>query len=272
MRLTKKKRKMISVIMPVFNTERYVCAAIESILRQTYANFELIIVNDYSRDLTMNRITRYEDSRVRVIQNSRRLGVAKSLNQGLKLARGQYIARMDADDISHPQRFEKQLNFLEFHTDIGVLGSWVKIIDENGKKRGFIRAPIDDASIKTRLFWSRGFVHSAVMMRKSLLQKLGNYDETLNGAEDYDLWLRLGRFTKFHNLPWYLLDYRKTLSSVSFTNLTFVQRSAVRAGIKALTKYGYSLRYILPIIILLISSAIPIGIKKSVYRRYFQYE
>lgn len=117
--------------MPVYNAEKFLKPAIESILNQTFSDFELIIIDDNSNDKTADIIKSYNDNRIKHIVNPNRIGFTNSLNQGLKIAQGDYIARMDADDISDPERFSKEIEFLENNPDIGVCGSWMKIIDEN---------------------------------------------------------------------------------------------------------------------------------------------
>ena len=142
------RHPLISVILPAYNADRYLTEAIKSILAQTYSNFELIILNDGSTDHTEQIILGFTDSRILYIDNHQNLGIVATLNKGLSVAQGEYIARMDADDISTAVRFEHQINYLETHPAVGVLGSAIQIIDRRGKyqRSGFF--PTEDTLIR----------------------------------------------------------------------------------------------------------------------------
>lgn len=196
----------ISVIMPVYNGERYLKEAIDSILSQTYGDFELIIIDDGSTDATEKMILAYQDHRIRYDKNEKNLGVAASLNRGLDLAKGEYVARMDADDISLSDRFEKQVNFMEAHPEVGVLGGAVLLLFPEGTCK-FPLSPSDD-QIRVDLLFNSAFAHPAVMIRRSVLTGL-RYEEEFIKCEDYRLWTKLAPVCKMANLSDVILQYRQ---------------------------------------------------------------
>ncbi len=204
----------ISVIMPVYNGEKYLREAIDSILNQSYCDFEFIIINDCSSDSTEEIIKSYDDSRIVYIKNEVNLGVAGTLNIGLNMAKGEYIARMDADDISLQTRFEKQIDFMDNHPEIGVCGTNVIVFSENSEKA--TKFPVDKSEFLFNLFFSSQIVHPTVMLRRKLvLDGLYKYDVRWEGREDYALWLKLINHTNLANLQEPLLKYRIHNSQVT---------------------------------------------------------
>ena len=198
----------ISVIMPVYNGEKYLKEAVDSILGQTLVDFEFIIINDGSTDGTDEMLSSYNDPRITVIKQTNQ-GVTKSLNNGLARAQGDYIARMDADDVAKPQRFAIQAAFLDSHPEIALCGSWAKAIDKDGREIGdFNYPPLTHAKIRHYYFWHNPFIHSSVMFRKTAIESCGNYDETVKRAQDYELWGRIISKFQTANLPEQLLLYR----------------------------------------------------------------
>lgn len=197
----------ISVIMPAYNAEKYIAEAIDSILGQTYGDFELIILNDCSADRTEEIVLSYDDPRIVYLKNEENLGVAATLNKGLALAKGKYIARMDADDISSPERFEKQAAYLDVQKDVAVLGTNVEIFGEAGTIcTGW--SATDSAQMKVDLLFACGLAHPSVMMRTEVIRELGGYDPQFNGLEDYELWCRVLEKHQITTLPDVLLRYR----------------------------------------------------------------
>ena len=205
----------ISVILPVYNGEKYLAEAIDSILSQTYQNFELIIINDCSSDRTPEIISSFTDERIRIINNPSNMKISRSLNKGIELAQGQFIARMDADDISLPERFQKQVAFLENYPDIGVVGSWIRRIDEKGNFINNMFRETRPETIKWDLFFGSPIAHPSVMMRAEVVRSSGGYSIDAFGCEDYELWTRLIKITRFANLPENLLLYRIHSENVS---------------------------------------------------------
>ena len=197
---------LISVLMAVYNGEKYLREAIDSILNQTYTNFEFLIVNDGSIDLTEDIILSYSDNRIRYIKNETNLKLIASLNKGLDLAIGKYIARMDADDISLPERLEKQVDFMERNQEIGVLGTSVKTIGlENNYEVKFEKG--HDA-IRLKLLFNNYLHHPTVMLRKTILDNFNlKYPDVLH-AEDYALWIEMTKYTRIEILSDVLLLYR----------------------------------------------------------------
>jgi len=208
---------MISVLMPVYNGEKYLREAIESILNQTYNDFEFIILNDGSTDRTEKIILSYDDSRIVYVKNEENLGIIKSLNKGLKLAKSKYIARMDADDISCPQRFKIQVKFMEANPDFTVCGTWTEVFREKDKYVN--KTPVTNEEVKATLFFNSAIAHPTVFLRnKVIIEKELFYDENYIHVEDYELWCRMSSKIKFANIPEVLLEYRYHSESISLKN------------------------------------------------------
>ena len=200
-----KLQPKLTVLMPVYNCELYIKEAIDSILNQTYTNFELLIIDDASTDKTVELIKKCLDVRINLIQKPVNKGLTDSLNHGLKIAKGKYIARMDGDDISLPERFAKQIFFLEENQEVILCGSWFSII---GSDR-VVKVPEHHNEIKLAFLKGNCIAHPSVMMRKQALDAFQVvYDVSKEPAEDYDLWVRLLLKGKLHNLQEVLLDYR----------------------------------------------------------------
>jgi glycosyltransferase involved in cell wall biosynthesis len=211
---------LISVVMPVFNAEKFLAYAIESILNQTYPDFEFIIIDDGSTDDSLEIINKYEkqDDRIKVIINNGNIGLAKSLNKGIELAKGKYIARMDADDISLPERFEKQISFLENNPSIGVLGTSFKLIDGKNIVQRKIDVFSDSHLIRWGMFFKCQMAHPSVMMRNSIFKDLGiRYEESLSSASDYDLWFQILSHYDMANLSTSYFLYRIHKNRISST-------------------------------------------------------
>jgi glycosyltransferase involved in cell wall biosynthesis len=210
------KSPSISVIMSVYNGERYLKEAIESILNQTFTDFEFIIVNDKSTDNSAKIISGFNDPRIVVIENSENIGLTKSLNKALKVARGEYIARMDCDDISLPKRFEIQKKFMDENMNIVLLGGKTIIINNEGTETGkkdVIQNPLE---LKFRLLISNQISHSTVMFRTAIVIELGGYNEEYRYVQDYELWSRLNKLGYLiSNIDEALLKYRFHAESIT---------------------------------------------------------
>jgi len=212
----------IGVIMPVYNTEKYVAEAIESILNQTFTDFELIIINDCSTDRTPEIIAEYalKDQRIRLINNPQNSGPAKSRNDGILQSHGIYIALMDADDISHPDRLEKQVAYLDHHQEVMVLGSSVQKIDSAGNPLEIWRLPVQDRIIRWHILFrnSKVFCNPAIMHRKTLFNIMAMYNKELKSFIDSELWTRIfdHKDIDLANSPENLLDYRVHSDSITF--------------------------------------------------------
>ena len=208
----------VTVLMTVYNGERHLREAVESIVHQTFQDFEFLIINDGSTDGTRELVLSYSDPRIRLLDNGHNLGQTRSLNRGLELAEGQYIARQDADDISEPERLARQVAFLETHTEVALLGTWYTKIDTEGTPLGERRLPCNSIQVRWSLLFFCPFVHSAVMFRKSaVLEQIGFYNEAFVYAQDYELWSRIARCLLVANLGEYLVRYRITPWSMTST-------------------------------------------------------
>ena len=199
---------MISVVMPVYNAEKYVAEAVESILQQTYTDFEFIIIDDCSTDNSYGILQTYaaKDIRIRLFKNDVNNKLPKTLNFGIAQSNGKYIARMDADDISLPERFAKQVEFMESHPEIGVCGTWIKeFIDENKQITRMVEYPVEHKLISiTLLFDENCLAHPSTLLKREIFTDIQLYYESSFGgaAEDYELWVRLlVHGILFHNFP-----------------------------------------------------------------------
>jgi len=210
---------LVSVLMPVRNAKPFLSEAIDSILRQTLRNIELVIVDDGSTDDSNDVVLAYAaiDSRVRYVRRHQR-GLVAALNEAISLSRGCYVARMDADDVAHPDRLLLQMAFLAANRDCVAVGSQVECIDRDGSLIGFLKYEQSHEDIEDRLLCRRlgpTMAHPAVTMRRSVLEAVGGYRAKFQASEDRDLWLRLGERGRLANLPDVLLRYRLHLDSFS---------------------------------------------------------
>lgn len=200
-------RPTISVVMPVYNGEKYVGRAIESILRQTFLEFEFLIVDDGSTDATPTLLDEYaaRDARIRLLAQPYNTGIAAAGSRGCRETRGRYIARMDADDVSAPSRFEKQVAYLDTHSDVGILGGNIRECDERGARAEIWRRPTEPNVIAWFLIFGNCIAHPTVMMRRDVFERFGPYRDC--ACEDYDFWSRAHSETKMANLPDVLVHY-----------------------------------------------------------------
>ncbi|SEH57646.1 Glycosyl transferase family 2 [Paenimyroides aquimaris] len=208
----------LSVILPVYNAEKFVAKAIQSVLNQTYKDFELIVINDGSKDNSLKIIQSFTDERIRLIDQENQ-GLAKTLNIGLELAQGNYIARMDADDICLKHRFQEQMTYLKKHPDIGLLGTAVEIIDENDKHLSY-HAPYIGHDKLVQFMNQKGnpFKHPTVMFKREIALRCGGFNEHIGKYfEDYFLWNLIAEKAKIDNLPKVLLKYRISSGSIMST-------------------------------------------------------
>lgn len=209
------KGPKVSVVMSVYNGERYLIEAVQSILCQTFPDFEFIIINDGSTDRTPQILSEFDDPRVKVVSQLNR-GLTVSLNNGIRLARGEYIARMDADDVSEPQRLEQEVKLLDRHPDVALVACWYKVIDEYGEVLASRKLPVDSKQLAMLLKDENPICHGSVLIRKKVLEDVGLYNESLRYAQDYELWLRmLHKSYKFGAVPEFLYRYRLSPDSLA---------------------------------------------------------
>jgi glycosyltransferase involved in cell wall biosynthesis len=199
----------ISVVLPVYNAAPFLAQAVDSILAQTFADFELIVLDDGSTDATPAILQRYaSDGRVRLLRQPN-AGVVPTLNRGLDLCTGELIARMDADDIAHPRRLEAQVRFMSMRPEVGLLGTAYRLIDAQGRDLGAQPVALNDLAIRWASLLTSPFAHPTVMMRRATLERHGlRYSAEAETVEDYDLFARSLEFWRGANLDQPLLQYR----------------------------------------------------------------
>jgi hypothetical protein len=227
----------ISVVMSVYNGEKFLIEAIDSILGQTFADFEFIIIDDGSTDSTSKILSDYakRDERVRVFAQENR-GRAESLNCGIDRARAPLIARMDADDISLPHRLEQQLEFMKTHSEIGLLGGAAELVSPGKIKFGVHQPPIDDGEIRQALLSSNPFFHPTLVLRKDIVREVGGYRKALMDADDYDLILRMAERSKVANIASCVLLYRIHSNQVSVRAMTHQKECVLAARAAAILR------------------------------------
>jgi len=235
----------VSVLMPAYNAEAYIADAIESILEQSFKDFELIIVDDNSSDATNAIIKRYasKDKRVKLVKNEQNLKISASLNKGIAIAKGKYIARMDADDKSLPERLQTQVNFLDQNKQVVLVGSAINVCDSRLKKINVRRYNSGDTLIRQKIFRYGQFCHPAVMFRTAAGVEAGGYDPSLYDAEDYDFFFRLGLHGDMANLNDVLLNYRTSKTSVSASRAKRQELLTLYVRLKATVEYGYEMGF-----------------------------
>ena len=201
------RKPKVTVLMPIYNGETYLKQAIESILKQTFSDFEFLIINDGSIDASVDIIQSIKDNRIRVVHNESNLSLVPTLNKGLELSRGEYVVRMDCDDISLPERLDKQVAFMDHYQEVGVCGTWMRKI---GITQGQIfKRPTDDASIRCGMLFNNMLLHPSVIIRKKLIDDFSfRYDSHFKHAEDYELWIRCSEHASLANINEVLLEYR----------------------------------------------------------------
>lgn len=214
--------KKVSFIMPLYNAERYVQQAIESVLNQTYKNFELILIDDVSTDSTMEKVEKYKDERIRVFHNSKNEGIAYSRNRGLDVATGEYIAIMDDDDITMPRRLERQVLFLEEHPEIDFVGGRYQLINEKGEilseAKMAYRNPL---FIKALFLFQNIYSNGEMMFRKNTISKNQIcYAENQYGMEDFKFWIECSKVGNFYTIDDVFLQHRVHKQSETMKNKT----------------------------------------------------
>ncbi len=230
----------VTVLMAVHNGERHLRESIESVFAQTFADFELLVVDDGSTDATPEILSRYADPRLRVVRNELNLGLTRSLNRGLAESRGRYVARQDADDVSAPERLARQAAFLDANLDVSLLASSHVRIREDGSVIAVRSVPTDPTGIRWRLLFLNAFAHSSVMLQRADVQALGGFSEQFAFAQDYDLWSRFAFTGAVAVLPDPLVRYREAKGSMTATiapNLDDVDRIS-RANMRRLGPAG----------------------------------
>lgn len=221
----------VSVIMSAYNAQAYLREAIESILNQTFSDFEFLIIDDGSTDSTAAILDSYQDVRIVRVKHETNIGHARGLNEGLQLARGEFIARMDADDISVPERFAEQVRYLDQHPQVAVLATWVQLIRGEVVSNEVWMPSSTPAVLAWQLTWRCPIGHPSIMMRRASVVKAGGYQEHFRYAEDRDLWIRLIQAgEEVSALPKALLQYRVWPSQIGTKHQAEQQEEGVAAA------------------------------------------
>lgn len=213
------KKPLVSVVMPVYNAEPYLKEAIDSILEQTYENFELLAINDGSKDNSGKIIDHYAkiDSRVKAI-HQKNTGIVKVLNRGIDMANGEFIARMDSDDVSFPRRFEQQLAVFAEDPKVVLVAGGFEVIDEDGEFLYREVLPARDRDLKRRMLLRNPLAHGSVMFRKSVIETVGTYTDEFGPTEDFELWSRISTAGKFVALETTIFRWRVNSAGITSNN------------------------------------------------------
>jgi hypothetical protein len=234
----------VSVLLPVYSDEPYLETALKSIFTQTFTDYELIVVAEDLAESTAEVLTRYQTRIDELIELSSGTGLSQALNIGIDHCEGQYIARMDADDINYESRLEKQLEYLQSNPGYGVVSSHIDIIDESGRVQGKVTAPPTDTELRWELLFSNPLGHSPVMLESDLLQKHDlryRTDNDVFGVEDYALWTEIARHTKFRCIQEKLLKYRVHEDSITQTHAKEQNRNLSKIAEDFASERGYKI-------------------------------
>lgn len=224
----KNKKPLVSVIMSVYNDKKFLKKSINSILNQNYKNFEFIIIDDGSTNSIKKILNKYKNNKkIIIINNKANIGLARSLNHGIKISKGKYIARMDADDYSFRSRLKDQVKFLEKNKNISILGSQALIEKAFSEKKEKTKLPSSNLAINFCLNFKNPLMHSSIMMRKSIFKKMRGYDKNYMRCQDYELWLRSRKYYNFSNLNKVLIKYKAT-NNYNSVNLYYFIKSIIR--------------------------------------------
>lgn len=255
----------IGVVMSVYNGDRWLREALDSVLGQTFDDFELIVVDDGSTDSTAGILGGCRDRRLRVVRQPR-AGLTVSLNRGVRLTAAPFIARLDADDVALRERFALQMAFLDARPEVGLLGTGCRDVGPTGATLGTYRPPEADALIRQALIRRNPFVHSSVIMRREAFEQAGLYDERLPVAQDYDLWVRMSRVTRLANLPEPLVLRRLTPEMISLRRESERLRAELTVKSRALRGGGYPAWCAVFLLKPLLGLALPAGLR-ALWRR-----
>jgi len=234
-------KPLISVVMSVFNDDKYVRRAIDSILNQTLKEFEFIIINDASKDASLEIIRSYarKDRRIQLINNTRELRLARSLNLGVSIAKADFIARMDPDDVSFPKRLEIQYIYLKKHPNIAVVGTNLSIVNEDKKEISVRDYPTRSEDLKKIMLRYSPFAHPSIMLRKKVFKEFGGYDPNMRLCEDIDFWFKIGTKYDFGNIPERLVQYTLSKKSGTHRNVRQTELLGFKIKLNAIMKHGY---------------------------------
>jgi len=231
----------ITVLMPAYNRERYIRAAIESVLAQTRGDFELLVVDDGSTDGTAAAVGSYRDPRIRLLRNPQNLGIPAARNRGISESRGEFIAMLDSDDVAHPRRLEKQAAFLERRPRHALVGSWFRYMDAEGRPQRLGRRPTGSRRLRARLLFIGCFLNTTVMVRRCALERF-RYREEFPVCEDLDLWTRVSLEYEAANLPESLTRYRLHEGAITRQRQDLIRQMQMKIAAYQLEKLGVAHR------------------------------
>ena len=259
----------VTVIMSVYNGEKYLSKAIASILNQTFGDFEFVIINDGSRDGSARILEEFasQDLRLR-IYHQENSGLATALNRAASVAKGEYLARMDADDIAFPTRLEKQVSFLNDNPEVGVVGTAFYKMDESGRIMEMWIMPTEDQAIRNVMMQHNPFAHPSVVMRKDVFSIVGGYNMKYRVGQDYELWFRMVPYCKFANLDEPLMLWRFYNRNTTFSKQRVVLQNSLKTRLRAIKTGNYpviSIVYLLQSIVMML---LPSTIREAVRRWY----
>lgn len=233
----------VSVLLPAYNAASTLGLALDSMLAQGFGDFELLILDDASRDDTAAIAGDYaaRDPRVRLLRNEANAKIAATLNRGIEAARAPYVVRMDADDWSYPERLERQVAFMDQHPEVVLSGSTIEICDARMQPLNRRRYPLTDEEIRAQMFFFSPFCHPAIICRTEALRRAGGYNASLEVAQDYDLYFRMGRLGRLANLEDCLHRLRTHPASSSLSRGRMQERNTLYIRLKAQIEYGYAM-------------------------------
>jgi len=235
----------VSVIMSVYNGMPFLEEAVKSVLGQTYKNFEFIIIDDASTDESWNYLQKLRDKRVKITKNEKNMGLAASLNIALKRAQGDYVARMDADDVSLPKRFQVQIEYMQLNPLVDMCGTWVDLIDKEGNVLGEKKYPTTNKAIKKSLVYYSPIVHPTLIIKSNVLRQLNGYNPKFDMAEDYELLSRAKNKFRMSNVPQKLLLWRLEEERRSRREMRKMDKIELSVKLEALRRDGLTLSALL---------------------------
>ncbi len=248
---------LVSVVIPVYNGASTIRRAVDSILNQSYANFELLVVNDASTDQTGAILSGLKDSRIRIINIDKNVGSSGARNLAIDQAKGDYIAMLDADDWSYRHRLAKQVDYMNTHRSVAMCGSWAHLVDSTGN-RVVWKQPIDGEQIRKTILKSNTFIQSTIIAKRQVLKEVGGYCESLANVEDYDLSLRIVQKYPVANVPVVLGAYTAPVG-IKYAIKEQWKKTPVKW--RAIFKYGYPKRNLIYLLTPIIAVCIPRRIK-----------
>lgn len=228
---SKANNPVVSVLVGVYNEEKYIEASLQSLLDQTFGDFEVIVVDDCSTDSSVEIVQLFDDPRVRLLENEENIGLTKSLNRALDAAEGRYVARQDADDLSYPSRLEREVAYLESHEDVALVGTGAYLIDGDGEIRQE-RTVLETVSFDD-LVAKNHIIHGSILARTDVFESVGRYDDLFRYSQDLDMWLRIAEEHEIRNIPEPLYYFRIHDESVYFSSkensMLYAQLALARA-------------------------------------------